>query len=202
MALNIRRVGEVADNSVTAEKIADGAVDLSTAKVTGELPTTKLANGAVNESKLADLAVATAKLQNNAVTLAKADDDVKVSNYVGDESEVSVTGITETSVKEFQFATDEGVQDPEKMRLLVTMKNSDAGSEMDTTAGNVIELWYDPNGDGTGMEIIDVIFCSGDGDQHDLSASYLGDGTKAIRMRRRRFSGGSKEIFGRWEGYF
>lgn len=77
-----------------------------------------------------------------------------------------------------------------------------AGAEVDSTAGNVIELWYDPLGTGLSMEIIDMIFCSGDGDQHDLRATYVGDGTKQIRMRRRRFGGGSKEIFGRWEGYY
>ena len=77
-----------------------------------------------------------------------------------------------------------------------------AGAEVDSTAGNVVELWYDPLGTGVGMTIIDAIFCSGDGDQHDLREEYLGDGTKAIRMRRKRFSGGSKEIFGRWEGYY
>ena len=76
------------------------------------------------------------------------------------------------------------------------------GAETDTTAGNVVELWYDPLGTGVGMTIIDMIFCSGSGDQHDLRATSIGDGTKAIRMRRRRFSGGSKEIFGRWEGYY
>ncbi len=76
------------------------------------------------------------------------------------------------------------------------------GAETDSTSGNVVELWYDPLGTGVGMEIIDMIFCSGSGDQHDLREEIVGDGTRAIRMRRRRFSGGSKEIFGRWEGYF
>lgn len=76
------------------------------------------------------------------------------------------------------------------------------GAEVDSTAGNVVELWYDPLGTGLGMTIIDVIFCSGDGDQHDLREEYLGDGTKRIIMRRRRFGGGAKEIFGRWEGYY
>lgn len=77
-----------------------------------------------------------------------------------------------------------------------------AGAEVDSVAGNVIELYRDPNGTGIGMGIIDVIFTSGDSDQHDLDEDVTGDGTYAIRMRRRRFGGGSKEIFGRWEGYY
>ncbi len=77
-----------------------------------------------------------------------------------------------------------------------------AGAETDSTAGNVIELWSDPDGDGgANMEIIDTIFASGSSDQHDLRSTFLGDGTHAIRMRRLRFSGGAKQIFGRWEGY-
>jgi len=47
MAIYIRRVGEVADGSVTADKLADGAVDLDTTKVTGQLPTAKMKDGAV-----------------------------------------------------------------------------------------------------------------------------------------------------------
>lgn len=76
-----------------------------------------------------------------------------------------------------------------------------AGAEVDTTAGNAIELWEDPNGDGSVLNIIDVIFASGTSDQHDLREEFLGDGTLAVRMRRKRYSGGAKEIFGRWEGY-
>lgn len=77
-----------------------------------------------------------------------------------------------------------------------------AGAEVDAVAGSSIELYYDPNGDGSSMEIIDVIFASGDSDQHDLDENFLGDGIKAVRMRRNRLGGGSKQIFGRWEGYY
>lgn len=69
-------------------------------------------------------------------------------------------------------------------------------------AGSVIELWYDPNGNGVGMTIIDAIHVNGTSDQHDLNDTFLGDGTKSIRMRRKRYSGGAKELFGRWEGYY
>ncbi len=77
-----------------------------------------------------------------------------------------------------------------------------AGAEIDTTAGSVIELLLDEDGTGATLSIIDVIFASGSGDQHDLRETITGDGSRAIRMRRRRFGGGAKEMFGRWEGYF
>lgn len=76
-----------------------------------------------------------------------------------------------------------------------------AGAET-ANSGNVVELWYDPNGNGVGMTIIDTIFCDGTSDQHDLNQTYLGDGTKSIRLIRKRLSGGSTLIFGRWEGYY
>lgn len=128
MALNIRRVGEVADGAVTAEKLATGAIDLGTDKVTGQVPTTKIEDGAVIEGKLADLAVATAKIKANAVTLAKADNDVKSTTFIGDESEVNVTGVTETDLKEFKFTRLSGIIEPTLMRIMCTLKNSDAGS--------------------------------------------------------------------------
>lgn len=103
MAIYIRKIGEVADGSVSASKIADGAIDLSTAKVTGELPSSKLEDGAVVESKLASLAVSTAKLKDQAVSLAKAQQALKIHHFVGDETEVSTLGITEEDKKIFRM---------------------------------------------------------------------------------------------------
>ena len=65
----------------------------------------------------------------------------------------------------------------------------------------MIELFEDPNGDLSVLNVLDVIFASGLSDQHDLNAEFIGDGTKRIILRRRRLSGGSKEVFGRWEGF-
>jgi hypothetical protein len=67
---------------------------------------------------------------------------------------------------------------------------------------NVVELYYDPSGNGSNMIIIDYIYVIGTSIQHDLNESYIGDGIKSIRLRRRRVSGGSSEIFAKWEGYY
>jgi len=84
--------------------------------------------------------------------------------------------------------------------LYMTVFN--AGAEVDTTAGSVIELWYDPLGTGVGMILIDTIFASGNSDQHDLNVFYTGDGSRAIRLIRKRLTGGAKWIQGGWEGYY
>jgi len=68
--------------------------------------------------------------------------------------------------------------------------------------GSVVELWYDPDGTGTNAEIIDVLFVNGTSEQHDLNAEYVGDGSAAILLVRRRLDGGSRRIFARWEGYY
>lgn len=121
----IRRVGEVGDGAVTADKLANGAVDLSTSKVTGQLPTGKLENGAVNEDKLANLAVSTGKLKDQAVSLAKAQQAMKIHHFVGDETEVSVTGISEEGVKTFQLpratSVNSGIQ-PSKLHVNAEVK--------------------------------------------------------------------------------
>ncbi len=135
MALFIRRVGEVADNSVTSAKLVDGAVDLSTAKVAGELPSSKLEDGAVVEAKLANLAVTTGKLQNQAVTLAKAQQALKIHHFVGDETEVSTLGITEVDQKVFRMpkATSDvkGIQ-PSRLHVNAEMKVTDGTSPTGT----------------------------------------------------------------------
>lgn len=129
MVVNIRKVGEVADGSVTADKLATGAVDLGTDKVTGQAPASKIEDGAIINAKLADLAITTEKLQDNAISLAKAQDDLKVSHFVGDETEVHVTGTTETAVKQFQFLKVSGQYSPAKLKFFCTLKTTNASHQ-------------------------------------------------------------------------
>jgi len=83
---------------------------------------------------------------------------------------------------------------------ILFIQRLNAGSEY-CNGSSVVELWFDPNGNGTNMTIIDAIFTNGNSDQHLLAEEIEGNGTKAIRMRRRTLTGGSYLIFGRWEGY-
>lgn len=84
----------------------------------------------------------------------------------------------------------------------LTIQRFSVSAEVDISGGNKIELWYDPLGTGIGMTIIDTIFSSANAFQHDLSNVYLGDGSISIRLRRSRLSGGAKEIYAKWEGYY
>lgn len=70
-------------------------------------------------------------------------------------------------------------------------------------SGSSIEIWYDPNGTGVGMTVIDVIMSNGQSDQHNLNVSYIGNGTRRILLRRTGLgSANARTIFGRWEGYY
>lgn len=75
------------------------------------------------------------------------------------------------------------------------------GCEIDTTAGSKVELYEDDDGTGSTLTLIAVGFCSGSNQEFTLSNKTVGDGSRAIRMRRERMSGGAKEIFGRWSGF-
>lgn len=132
MSVYIRRVGEVADGAVTEIKIANNAVNLAGDKVTGQLPSGRLADGAVIEDKLASLSVSTDKLKDQSVTLAKAQQALKIHHFTGDETEVSVTGLTETEVKTFKITKSSsqitGIQ-PQKIHLNAEVKTSDVSHE-------------------------------------------------------------------------
>jgi hypothetical protein len=132
MTVYIRRVGEVADGSVTETKLADSAVNLAGNKITGQLDSANIADSAVTEAKLDSLAVSTAKLQDQAVTLAKAHQAVNLHHFTGDETEVSVTGTTETEKKTFKIvkASDQtkGFQ-PTKLHINAEMKTSDVAKQ-------------------------------------------------------------------------
>lgn len=72
------------------------------------------------------------------------------------------------------------------------------GSEHNTS--NKIELWYDPNGDGTGMTLLRVGYNSDF--EFQINFMYVGDGTKKIRLRRTALGSGSREVAGFWEGFY
>lgn len=112
---------------------------------------------------------------------------------------VGTTGVIQTEYGSVSTFDDDEYIIPNG-ETLVLQRFSGGGEQ--ANAGNVIELWDDMNGTGIGMSIIDTIFCSATSDQHDLNETFLGDGTRKIRMTRRRLSGGAVILFGRWEGYF
>jgi len=112
---------------------------------------------------------------------------------------VGTTGIVQTEYGDVDTYDDIEYTIPDG-ETLVLQRFSGGGEQ--TNGGNVIELWYDPNGNGINMEIIDAIFCDGSSDQHDLNDEFVGNGTRKIRLRRKRLSGGAVALFGRWEGYY
>lgn len=84
---------ELENDAVTADKIADGAIDdaakladsvVSTAKIAdGAISTDKLADSAVTEAKILDSSVSSAKINNGAVTEGKIADGAVVSAKIG-----------------------------------------------------------------------------------------------------------------------
>jgi len=70
-----------------------------------------------------------------------------------------------------------------------------------STAGSIVELYEDPNGDLSVLNAIEILIESGGSAQVSINDQFIGNGTRRIVMRRRRFDGGSRTIFARWEGY-
>lgn len=143
MSIDLQRVGEVGDGSVTEAKLADNAVDLAGDKITGQLASENLEDGAVVEAKIAALAISTGKLKDNVITLAKADAAMKKHSFLSDNTEVSVTGVTATAVKEYRHikATDttKGFA-PQEFSIQAEMKTSDAAKQ------GTMEVYVDAEG--------------------------------------------------------
>lgn len=61
------------------------------------------ADGSITEAKLANNAVTTAKIAPDAVTTDKVTADLATQHFLGTETELVHTGVTETTVGEFHF---------------------------------------------------------------------------------------------------
>lgn len=112
MPINLRRVSELVDGSVTSAKLADGSVISSkigvAAVISGKIAadavgSSEIAANAVTSSELADNAVTTLKLGDGAVTGVKADGSIKTSYLVADDTTISYTGTVYSSEKELRF---------------------------------------------------------------------------------------------------
>jgi hypothetical protein len=79
-----------------------------------------------------------------------------------------------------------------------------AGGGEASTGGSKIELWWAPNGNTTDIELIRVGYVASNNFEFtlDWDAPALGNGTRAIMVRRERFDGGAIELAGFWDGYY
>lgn len=108
-----------------------------------------------------------------------------------------------TAASDTDFGRDSGVND--KFYIItngktLTLQTFSAGAER-TFGGSVVELFYAPNGNTTGIVRIGTIYVNGSTNQIGVAGVYTGDGTAAILLRRRRLSGGRVEMEGTWRGY-
>lgn len=69
-------------------------------------------------------------------------------------------------------------------------------------SGSKVELFDDPNGDGTGMALLRVAYVNGTSFSLDLSREFgPGNGVRAVRLRRTSLGGPSREIAAFLAGY-
>lgn len=71
--------------------------------------------------------------------------------------------------------------------------------------GNVvsskIDLYDDPNGDGTVLNLITTLYTIGALVDIFINEQFVGNGTRRVRIRRTTLDVGAREIYARWEGY-
>lgn len=108
-----------------------------------------------------------------------------------------------TPVTQQVGGNDRGTQDlnytiPSGQTLTITFFEGTGQSDSDGTA---IELFYDPNGNGAGMTRLATGIVSGSTFQFQRDDSYVGDGTRRIKLRRRRLTGGAVETYAGWQGF-
>ena len=68
--------------------------------------------------------------------------------------------------------------------------------------GSKVELFDDPNGNGTGMTLLRVAYANGESFSLDLNKELgPGNGTRGVRLRRTNLGGASREIAAFLAGY-
>lgn len=84
---------------------------------------------------------------------------------------------------------------------ILTVSRFAGGAEGNSGKRTKCELYYDPNGNGTGMTLIRAMYLGGTNYEFTLDEKFTGDGTGAIRMRRERLDGAADEVAAFWNGF-
>lgn len=82
----------------------------------------------------------------------------------------------------------------------LTIQTILAGAEYDS-AGSVVELFYDPNGNLSVLTRLSTEFVNAASTNAPVQQMFIGDGTRRIVLRRRGFTATAREIFAQWIGY-
>ena len=84
---------------------------------------------------------------------------------------------------------------------VLTIQGMSGGAELHTS-GSIVELFYDPDADlGVNLERVETVFVNGNSESATVQRDFIGDGTKRIVLRRRRYAANAKEMWGRWRGF-
>ncbi len=139
------------------------------------------------------------------------DPDTQVAAKVDNSGRLQITSVAATPIDttEVVQVAQGDVSSGSPQDTIYTITNGDtlniqtlqAGAEENTTGGSKIELYEDPNGDLSTLNLIAAIYVNGNSSQDDISQSFEGDGTRRIVLRRTAIAGAAREVFGRWKGF-
>jgi len=76
------------------------------------------------------------------------------------------------------------------------------GAAATSNKGVKVEFFSDPNGNGTGMMLLNAAYLNGSNFcQPENFVTSIGNGSVSVRIRRTNYSDIPVEIFANWEGY-
>ncbi len=108
MPINFRSPGTIADGSITEAKLAPNSV---------------------SNAKIQDDAISTSKVQDDAISTDKVTANIGIQHFLGYETDLPVTGTTETSVGEFHFTKSSTATESWKsLGFAISLKSSDVGN--------------------------------------------------------------------------
>lgn len=84
--------------------------------------------------------------------------------------------------------------------LVVTRCSGTAHASSSGDKATKLELYYDPNGNGTGMTLLRAAVMSNNAPEFSLAFEALGDGTRAIRLRRESMDSQTRYAPVFWDG--
>lgn len=190
----------------TIDAVLDSIKDVDgIKKITDQLPAGTNEIGEVAQgTKAADADAWPLKITNESGgAVAEVTEEGRLAVTTASRVPAGATGVRETYQGGVNGSTDNTFTIPSGETLTLTrfVCGGEAYAKNNRSVGTRVELFWDPNGNGSGMTLLAFGYNNGGTYQRTLFEQFTGDGTAAIRVRRESFES-TVQITGSWEGYY
>lgn len=121
--------------------------------------------------------------------------------FIRKEIPPGATKVRSTARSNMTGSSDTDYVIPNGQQLVITEFQVASALAAGVVVSNRIELYFDPNGNGTGMILLLTLYTAASNHNLEINEMFTGNGTRNVKIRRTALGTGAREVYAQWEGF-